>query len=156
MADLFFESIFHGNDQFHGIRGWVLVGLLGCMLLAELYLVSEIMRIFDAVLIIPIYNSLQILSTIALSGVYWDNFQSWSVRDSLLFIFGLVLIFSGIGAVSHGQKHQSMAHHADDKRHYIIGAKQNKDGNATRSKIHSFSGNVDDVEIDNVTDEDLP
>ena len=60
MADLFFESIFHGNNQFHGIKGWTLVGLLGCMLVAELYLMSEIMRIFDAVLIIPIYNSLQI------------------------------------------------------------------------------------------------
>ena len=152
MADLFFESIFHGNDQFHGIRGWTLVGILGCMLVAELYLVSEIMRIFDAVLIIPIYNSLQILSTIALSGVYWDNFHAWSVRDSLLFTFGLLLIFSGIGAVSHGQKHQSMAHHADDKRHYIIGAKQNPN----RSKIHSFSGNVDNIEIEDISNEDLP
>ena len=123
-ADFLFESIVNGNDQFKSIQSWAVVIILCCLLVADLYLISEVMRIFDAVLIVPIYNSLQILSTIALSTVYFDNFSHFKrTRNLLLFSVGILLILSGIGAVSHGQKHQSMAHHAKDKRKFIDSGK---------------------------------
>ena len=109
---------------------------------------------FWCCLIIPIFTSSQVLSTIALSAVYWNNFEDWSVRDSLLFTFGLILIFTGIGAVSHGQKHQSMAHHKDDRRHYILGAKHSLDmGNESRDKtvnIPSFSGRIESLNSNDI------
>ena len=151
VADLLYESVFHQNNQFEGVKGFAVFAMLVIILLMELYLMSEMMRVFDAVLIIPIYNSLQILSTIALSGVYWDNFEDWSLKDSLLFTLGLVLIFGGIGTVSQGQKHMSMAHHVDDKRQKIIRA--NESGTGGKNQMKSFSGNVD---VNDVVNEDLP
>eukprot|EP01083_Nonionella_stella_P005572 16099_1 len=126
-ADLFFETFFHYNNQFTSAKPLMIVVVLAFLLPMELYMMSEMMRIFDAVLVIPIYNSLQILSTIALSAVYWQNFKDWNAKDSVFFSLGLLLIFCGIAAISHGQKHQSMANHVDDKRLYVAGAKaQNK------------------------------
>eukprot|EP00484_Ammonia_sp_Unknown_P005910 CAMPEP_0197071946 /NCGR_PEP_ID=MMETSP1384-20130603/209822_1 /TAXON_ID=29189 /ORGANISM="Ammonia sp." /LENGTH=450 /DNA_ID=CAMNT_0042510753 /DNA_START=21 /DNA_END=1370 /DNA_ORIENTATION=+ len=119
VADLFYESIWHGNNQFDGTRSWAVMFILGLLLLSALYMMSEIMRIFDAVLIIPVYSSLMICTAVALSGVYWNNFRAWSVKDSLLFSFGLLLILSGIVTVSQGQKHASMVHHEHDKRQYV-------------------------------------
>jgi len=162
-ADLFYES-FHGVNQFDSYRPWFVLMALCLMLAAELYLMSEIMRIFDAVLIIPIYNSLQILSTIALSGVYWDNFRAWSAWDSSIFTLGLCLIFGGIAAVSHGQKHQSMAHHEVDKRSYLGHGEPGGveecivDGKERLNVQGDLDSGIEsgDIEIEDVAKEDMP
>merc|ERR1712154_6791 len=103
-ADFFFESLVNGNNQFSNVNAWIVIIFLFFLLMADLFLISEIMRIFDAVLIVPIYNSLQILSTIALSTVYFDNFSHFEKeRNLLLFCLGILFILTGITLVSKGQ-----------------------------------------------------
>lgn len=105
------------------------------------------MRIFDAVLVIPVYNSLMILTTIALSGVYWDNFEGWSVRDTLLFVLGLCLIFSGIGSLCHGQKHESMANLKGENRNLESVQEGGATGGATESEVSDRHSDVNPKEL---------
>eukprot|EP01084_Bolivina_argentea_P270819 460583_1 len=117
-ADFMFETI-SGDNQFDSALSFIVYGLLFIMLLFQLFLISEVMRIFDAVLIVPIYNSLQILSSLALSAVYFNNLEAFSIIDCFMFPSGLMLVFVGIAMVSHGQKHASMKNHQSDQKNYI-------------------------------------
>eukprot|EP01084_Bolivina_argentea_P188775 324860_1 len=114
-ADLLWQSVFMNNNQFTSITPFIIIIILGVLLCFELYLISEIMRLFDAVLVVPIFNSLLILTTIGVSAVYFHNFEKFSILNLVLFMFGLVLVISGMLMLMKGQKQSSMQHRHLDR-----------------------------------------
>eukprot|EP01084_Bolivina_argentea_P039842 73622_1 len=115
-ADLLWASVFDGNNQFTSMAPFVIVIMIAVGLCAELYLISEIMRLFDAVLICPIYNSLFIFSSIAISAVFFNNFQDSELVNLILFTSGLLLIIWGMLLLMYGQTKPSMEHQQHDRK----------------------------------------
>ena len=73
-------------------------------------MISE-MIIFDAVLAIPLFNSLQILSSMFLSASYFNDFVNYTWYQGIIFGFGLILTIIGIILVTIGQNSESMKHY---------------------------------------------
>ena len=113
-ADLLGESIFMNNNQFTSITPFIIIILLCILLLLELYLISEIMRLFDATLVVPIFNSLLILTTIAINASYFTNFTRFATLNLVMFMFGLLFMIFGMVLLIKGQKHASMQHRQTD------------------------------------------
>ena len=114
-ADLLWESVFMNNNQFTSITPFIIIILLGGLLCLELYLISEIMRLFDATLVVPIFNSLLILTTIAVNAAYFNNFTRFATVNLVMFIFGLLFMIIGMILLMMGQKHASMQHRKIDR-----------------------------------------
>ena len=97
-ADLLIDTIFKGNNQFntHNALPWILVGSLVLLLLCELWVFSEMMRIFDAILVIPIFTSFNILVTMGLAASFTNNFIGLNPFRIIMFILGVLLIVVGV------------------------------------------------------------
>ena len=115
-ADLLWQSIFELDNQFTTITPFIIISMICVGLCAELYFISEIMRLFDAVLICPIYNSLFIFTTIAISAAYFRTFSNFSVFNLILFTIGLLFIIWGMLLLLYGQSKASMEHQNVDRK----------------------------------------
>ena len=117
-ADLLFDT-FDGNNQFDSIGTYLIILITILLIMLELWMISEIMRIFDAVLAIPLFNSFQILSSLFLSASYFNDFVDYTLIQGILFTLSLILIIIGITLVTIGQNSESMKHHESDQIKYI-------------------------------------
>jgi len=138
---LLFDT-FSGSNQLNQFGTYLLLIILLCLVCLQLYLISENMRIFDAVLIVPLYNSLLICLSVALSGMFFDDFKNFSWDQSILFGSGILCIACGITLVTIGQNKTSMEHHKINHINYVTTKNQNTETQiklSVHAKVDSYT-----------------
>jgi len=82
---------------------------------AYLLLVTEMLRIFDAVLIVPLFGTITILGMIACDIAYTRALTHNAPGQVAVFSFGVLTCIVGMFVLTWGQQNQSYAHRAQNQ-----------------------------------------
>lgn len=95
-----------GDEQFNKLGSWMYMVFALWFIYWMMILISEMMRLFDAILIVPLYETFIIFNMILLDAVYFGREQNEEESSSskIWFWFGILLCIIGMFILTIAQK----------------------------------------------------
>jgi hypothetical protein len=91
------NAITYGGTPFKHIESYVLVGGMLASLMMQIIFLNEGLRRFDALLMVPVYQSFWIISSVLGGIMYFQEYRMFSILQGVMFISGTCITMSGIG-----------------------------------------------------------
>ncbi|KAK1348967.1 NIPA-like magnesium transporter [Hamiltosporidium tvaerminnensis] len=89
------DATISGDNQFlYGITYLFFIFLVFCTFL-QIYWLNRALRHFDALLVIPVFHVIWTMFSVITAGIYFQDFEHYSVEQFKGFITGLLVIFLG-------------------------------------------------------------
>jgi len=85
-----------GSDQTHTITLWVMLLAAIAFAVSQLWAINQGLTRYSAVLFLPIYQALLVVSGVSAGGIYFNEFAKLRRADWAGFLFGLGLTLSGL------------------------------------------------------------
>jgi len=96
-----------GDEQFNKLGAWLYMACACWFIYWMMILISEMMRLFDAILIVPLYETFIIFNMVLLDAVYFGRAQSaasHSGNNTVWFWMGILVCVVGMFVLTVAQK----------------------------------------------------
>lgn len=89
------DKTFSGDNQFfYGITYLFFIMIVICTF-TQIYWLNRALRHYDALLVIPVFHVIWTLFSVITAGVYFQDFEHYSIEQFKGFLTGLLIIFGG-------------------------------------------------------------
>mmetsp|Transcript_7361 Transcript_7361/g.8449 ORF Transcript_7361/g.8449 Transcript_7361/m.8449 type:complete len:523 (-) Transcript_7361:280-1848(-) len=96
VAELLKESFTNGNNQFNSWEVYLIIFCLLTAIFVQLHWLAHGLRLFDAVLIVPIFQCCFITGGVVGGAFYFAEFDDLSDGEIVVFVAGLLLTIIGV------------------------------------------------------------
>merc|ERR1712204_139629 len=95
-----------GDEQFQKLGTWLYMLFAMWFIYWMMILISEMMGLFDAILIVPLYETFIIFNTILLDAMYFGSTEKnqQNTNDKMCFYFGILICILGMFILTIAQK----------------------------------------------------
>ncbi|GAB5032284.1 magnesium transporter nipa3-like [Nannochloropsis oceanica] len=90
----------NGDNQLKFFYTWFVLLVWLFLTVFWLHRMNTALRLFDGIFIIPVLQVFWTLFAIMTGGIYFQEFQEYSSKMLALFVFGVLIIFSGVALLS--------------------------------------------------------
>lgn len=91
------NKTFSGDNQFfYGVTYFFFIMIVICTF-GQIYWLNRALRHYDALLVIPVFHVIWTLFSVLTAGIYFQDFEHYSIEQFKGFSTGLFIIFCGSG-----------------------------------------------------------
>jgi len=151
------------SDAFTSVSLYVVLLCMVFTLVMQLRFLNMGLVHHQALLIVPIYQTFWVMVSIVAGGIYFKEFQSFTLISGCLFCVGVVVALSGIFVLTYGRKNAGdEAEHGtsttpghdpnvdEEAEDFPLSPKRQNGRKITRARVNEDTKTrVDDVNIDN-------